>query len=61
MESGAHDQERILEVSWCRMVVTGTGPVGRKSCCPRVEGWLSVYYAVGGGEEKGGFKRIFIG
>ena len=37
----------------------GTGPVGRKSCCPGCEGWLIIYYGVGGGKEKGRLRKYF--
>ena len=55
-------KKEFLRRLWCEMVVyesTGTGPVGRKSCCPSCEGWLIIYYGVGGGKEKGRFQKDF--
>ena len=59
MRSGAEDQERILETSWCKMVVLlqpGDRTQGQEEPLPWTsEGWLIIYLGVGGGEEKGGF------
>ena len=48
MGSGAHDQERILEMS----LVQNGGFVKAWG-----QGWLIVYLGVGGGQEKGGFSK----
>lgn len=64
-EVQSQDQARILEPSLMQnggfIKAQGTGPLGRRSCCPGVfQGWLILYLEVGGGKGKGGFKRIFL-
>ena len=63
MESGAEDQERILETSlvqnwWFIKALDRTR--GQKELLPQgCEGWLIIYHGVGGGEEKGGLRKHF--
>lgn len=44
-------KKEFLRRLWCKMAVyesPGTGPVGRKSCCPGGEGWQVMVPAVRG-------------
>ena len=48
MESGADDQERILETSLVQNWWLMTGPVAGRAAAPACEGWLMIDYGVGG-------------
>ena len=56
-------KKEFLRSLWCKiggLLKHGTGPVGRKSCCTGGwEGWLIIYYGVGGGKEKGRLRKYF--
>ena len=53
MESGADDQERILEVSlvqkWWFIKAQGQDPWAEIAAAPGFEGWLTIYPQVGRG------------
>ena len=48
MESGADDQERILEMSLVQNWWFMTGPVVERAASLACEGWLMIDYGVGG-------------
>ena len=48
VESGADDQERILETSLVQNWWFMTGPVAERAAAPAWEGWLMIDYGVGG-------------
>ena len=62
MMSRANDQERILEMSWYKMVVLlkhGDRTCGQKELYLNCEGWLIIYLGVGGDQEKEGLQKNF--
>ena len=63
MESGADDQERILEASlvqnWWFIKARGQDPWAERAAAPGCEKWLIIYHGVGGGEEKGRLRKHF--
>ena len=64
VRSGADDQERILEMSLVQnggfIKAQGQDPWAGRSGALAYEEWLIIYLGVGGGKERGSFKRIFI-
>ena len=48
VESGADDQERILETSLVRNSWFMTDPVAERATALACEGWLMIDYGVGG-------------
>jgi len=64
VESGADDQERILEASLVQnggLLKHGDRTRGQKELLHLgLEEWLIMYSRVGGSKEKGGFKGTFI-
>ena len=63
VESGADNQERILETSLVQnggLLKHGDRTLGQKELLPRgCEGWLITYHEVGGGKEKGRLRKYF--
>ena len=63
MESGADDQEGILETSLVQnsglFKAQGQDPWAERAAALGCEGCLIIYYGVGGGKEKGRFQKDF--
>ena len=63
MESGADDQERILEVSlvqnWWFIKARGQDPWAERAAAPDCEGWLIIYLGAGGRKDKGRLRKDF--
>ena len=63
MESGADDQERILEASLVQnswfIKAQGQDPWAERAAAPGCEGWLIIYHGVGGSKEKGRLRKYF--
>ena len=64
VRSGSNDQERILEMSLVQnggfIKAWGQDRWQEELLPLACEEWLMIYQGVGGGKEKGDFKRIFM-